>query len=181
MCPFAGALPLLGEIGEAGGFARGSSRHGHPAVGGELLVEETGYGKHQSSAGNFQLRRSYRSRSSSPRDRQGLGQSQRLIHHCLAGIFVNRIVGDKDRERLGSNRGSLGVDAIRLGVQVLVVKRSIGQQSGARYGVIQCGDTCVGGRSGEGGLVSTSQSDGLLQSYRSRWGGVDLLREPGGQ
>ena len=122
--------------------ARRATRN--PVVGGQLLVKEAGYGKHQSAASNFQLRRSDRGGSRSPRDRNGLWQSQRLVNDRLAGIFVNRIVGDKHWERLGSDRGSVTVEPIRLGIQVLVVKRGIRQQSRARYGVIQCGDTRVG-------------------------------------
>ena len=166
MCRFAGALPLLGQLGEAGGFARGASGHIDLVVGGQRLVEEAGHGIDQSAAGNLELRRGHGMRSSSSRNRGHLLQSQRLGDDALAGIFAHRIVGDEARSRLAPDWSAAVDGAVRLGIQSLVVITDVRQQSSASDGVVQCGDTRIGHRSGEAGLVGTSQRDGLLQSYR---------------
>jgi hypothetical protein len=113
---FAGALPLLREVRKVGGFVRGPLRHSNLAVSSQFLVEEAGHGRDQSTAGNFQLRRSNGSHSSSPRDHDRLCHSQRLVNDSLAGIFVDPIVGDKDRKRLDPPGGSGIEEPIRLGI-----------------------------------------------------------------
>ena len=121
MCCFAGALPLLGQLSETGGFIRGAPGHTDFVVVGQCLVEEAGHGIDQAAACNFELRRGHGLRGSSSGNGCHLLQSQRVSDDALAGIFANRVVGNEARSRLAPNRSAAVEGAVRLGIQSLVV------------------------------------------------------------
>src|SRR5580692_11597587 len=103
MRSLASALPLLREVGEAGGFAGGAAGHVDLVIRGYGLVEEAGHRSDQPAAGYFEFRSSDGLRSGSARDRGHLLQAQRFGDNGLAGIFANRIVRDEPWSGLASD------------------------------------------------------------------------------
>ena len=137
---FAGALPLLGQDCETGSFARGTPRH--TLCGQRPASGRRGWsGINESAAGNFELRRGNSLRGAA---------RETAVSCCSPNVSEDECLGWHTLaphcwRYFGEDWLPIGppplVRAIGLGIKVLDVIRSVRQQSGLCYRVIERSDT----------------------------------------
>ena len=171
-------LALAGQRGEVGGFGAGALGNGKLVVGRNSSVVEAGDGGDQAAAGDFQFRGGHRGGCVGATQTRHLSHSDGLVHHALADILVNRIIGDEAGGGLRCSALACRCQRpVGLGVKVLVVIDDARQQGRTGDGPVEGGRPAAGYGRGVRRLTGLGAMDGFFERdrnglSRSRLGGI---------